>query len=148
MSLGKQIQAIRLESEMTQVAFGELFHVTRQTVSNWENEKCYPDLQTLVEISDQFRVSLDRLLKEDRKMVRTIDQERMTARMARRQVKIIDMLSSGSVGLLVGSLMSPDSMRKNVVIGLALVIFLVSVWFRDSYNKRIIRWLEEEGEAE
>ena len=39
---------------LTQEEFGKLFHVTRQTVSNWENEKSYPDLQILVSMSNQF----------------------------------------------------------------------------------------------
>ena len=58
---------------MSQEEFGELFHVTRQTVSNWENEKNYPDLNTLVTMSDMFEISLDKLLKEDFQMVKTID---------------------------------------------------------------------------
>lgn len=66
MNIGKQI---------TQEEFGRLFHVTRQTVSNWENEKSYPDLQMLVDMSDQFGISLDVLLKEDSNMVKTIDKE-------------------------------------------------------------------------
>lgn len=38
MNIGNQISAIRKEHQLTQEKFGELFHVTRQTVSNWENE--------------------------------------------------------------------------------------------------------------
>ena len=38
--------------------------------------KSYPDLQVLVDISNQFGVSLDTLLKEDSKMVQSIDKER------------------------------------------------------------------------
>ena len=69
MSIGNQIMSIRRERQLTQEQFGSLFHVTRQTVSNWENGKSYPDLQLLVAISDQFGISLDTLLKEDTKMV-------------------------------------------------------------------------------
>ena len=76
MKLGKEIQQIRKERGMTQEAFGQLFHVTRQTVSNWENEKSYPDLETLVDMSDRFGISLDMLLKEDAHMIQTIDKER------------------------------------------------------------------------
>ena len=65
---------------MTQQEFGELVHVTRQTVSNWENGKSYPDLQSLITISDQYGVSLDLLLKEDLEMVRRMDRERKAAR--------------------------------------------------------------------
>lgn len=144
MSIGKQIQEIRQAQGMTQEVFGNLFHVTRQTVSNWENEKSYPDLQTLVEISEQFHVSLDQLLKEDKKMVKAIDQERMTASSARRQLKMIDMFSSGSVGLMMGSFMGPDSMERNISIGLGFVVFLFSGWFRDRYNRKIIGQLESD----
>ena len=52
--IGKKISNIRKACNMTQEEFGALFHVTRQTVSNWENEKNYPDLKTLIEISDRF----------------------------------------------------------------------------------------------
>ena len=39
---------------LTQEESGKLFHVTRQTVSNWENGKSYPYLQILVSMSNQF----------------------------------------------------------------------------------------------
>lgn len=80
MKLGKEIVRIRKEHSMTQEAFGQLFHVTRQTVSNWENEKSYPDLETLITISDRFAISLDTLLKEDKDMIQTIDKERHTGK--------------------------------------------------------------------
>ena len=54
MNIGNQISAIRKEQQLTQEQFRSLFHVTRQTVSNWENEKSYPDLQMLIDISNQF----------------------------------------------------------------------------------------------
>lgn len=37
MNIGNQIATIRKEQQLTQEKFGVLFHVTRQTVSNWEN---------------------------------------------------------------------------------------------------------------
>ena len=61
MNIGNQILNIRKENQLTQEEFGKLFYVTRQTVSNWENGKRYPELQILVSISDQFGVSLDTL---------------------------------------------------------------------------------------
>lgn len=75
MQLGQMIAKIRKEQGLTQEAFAEKFHVTRQTVSNWENEKSYPDLRTLVKISDMFHISLDVLLKGDSFMVQDIDKK-------------------------------------------------------------------------
>ena len=73
MNIGTKIIEIRKQKNMTQEDFAKIFHVTRQTVSNWENEKSYPDLQTLVQISNEFNVSLDTMLKENMNMVKKID---------------------------------------------------------------------------
>ena len=75
MQLGQAIAQIRKERGLTQEAFAKMYSVTRQTVSNWENEKSYPDLSTLVKISDEFNVSLDILLKGDFRMVKDIDKK-------------------------------------------------------------------------
>ena len=75
MQLGQAIAQIRKERGLTQEAFAKMYNVTRQTVSNWENEKSYPDLSTLVKISDEFNVSLDILLKGDFRMVKDNDKK-------------------------------------------------------------------------
>ena len=81
--IGKSIQTIRKSRELSQEQFGRLFHVTRQTASNWENEKSYPDLQALVEISQRFEISLDEMIKDDVRMVQVIDRERRSAKRGR-----------------------------------------------------------------
>ena len=88
MSIGNQISAIRNEQQLTQEQFGELFHVTRQTVSNWENEKSYPDLQTLIKISDMFEISLDTLMKGDKTMVKKFDKELLQNKLIKNILKI------------------------------------------------------------
>ena len=74
MELGKRIAEIRKDNNLTQEGLAEICNVTRQTISNWENNKSYPDLETLVLISDTFDVSLDAMLKGDRKMVSEISK--------------------------------------------------------------------------
>ncbi len=80
MELGKRIAEIRKEHNLTQEGLAEICSVTRQTISNWENGKSYPDLETLVLISDTFDVSLDAMLKGDRKMVSEITKEQKQGR--------------------------------------------------------------------
>lgn len=75
LNIGKSIRNIRTENNMSQEEFAGIFFVTRQTVSNWENEKSYPDLNTIVKISDEFGVSLDSLLKGDREMINEISEK-------------------------------------------------------------------------
>jgi len=74
MKLGQTIVEIRKEHGLTQEDLAKEFHVTRQTVSNWENEKSYPDLCTLVKISDTYHISLDRMLKEDIDMTEAMNR--------------------------------------------------------------------------
>ena len=75
MEIGKKIAKIRKDNKLTQDDLAEKYFVTRQTISNWENGKSYPDLETLVKISDDFKISLDILLKEDNKMVKDISKK-------------------------------------------------------------------------
>ncbi len=73
--LGKKILKIRKDNKMSQDQFAEILNVTRQTVSNWENEKNYPDIETLIKISNEFHISLDLLLKGDKNMIKKIDKD-------------------------------------------------------------------------
>ncbi|MDT2829905.1 helix-turn-helix domain-containing protein [Vagococcus carniphilus] len=76
MILGEKIKSIRQENKLSQEEFSEKFNVTRQTVSNWENGKSVPDLETIVRMSSEFNVSTDELLKEDKSVVQKIDSEK------------------------------------------------------------------------
>ncbi|MCI5537002.1 MAG: helix-turn-helix domain-containing protein [Clostridiales bacterium] len=80
MELGKRIIEIRKQHGLTQEEFAERYHVTRQTISNWENGKSSPDLETLVSMSEDFNVSLDAMLKGDKEMVRKITREQKHGR--------------------------------------------------------------------
>ena len=61
--IGKKIRAARKEAGLTQGQAAELLGVSRQTISNWENEKSYPDIISVIRMSDRYHVSLDHLLK-------------------------------------------------------------------------------------
>ncbi len=70
MELGKRIQKYRKEGALSQDALAEKVFVSRQTISNWENDKSYPDVKSLVLLSEVFQVSLDQLIKGDVDMLR------------------------------------------------------------------------------
>lgn len=70
MELGKQIRKYRNERTLSQEALAEKIYVSRQTVSNWENDKSYPDVNSLVLLSEVFEVSLDQLIKGDVEIMR------------------------------------------------------------------------------
>jgi len=76
MELGKQIKRYRGELGLSQEMLAERIYVSRQTISNWENDKNYPDINSLLRLSEVFQVSIDILIKGDvEKMKEVIKQE-------------------------------------------------------------------------
>ncbi len=65
LEVGKTIKQHRTELGWSQEVLAERAYVSRQTVSNWETEKSYPDVHSLLILSDLFGVSLDELIKGD-----------------------------------------------------------------------------------
>lgn len=65
LEIGKTIKQHRTEFGWSQEVLAEKAYVSRQTVSNWETEKSYPDVHSLLILSDLFGVSLDELIKGD-----------------------------------------------------------------------------------
>lgn len=70
MELGQQIKKHRKALSLSQDALAERIYVTRQTVSNWENDKSYPDVNSLLLLSEVFGVSIDILIKGDVEQMR------------------------------------------------------------------------------
>lgn len=64
MDIGTKIKEARLTAQLTQEQAAEALGVSRQTMSNWENNKTYPDIVSVIKMSDLYAVSLDHLLKE------------------------------------------------------------------------------------
>jgi transcriptional regulator with XRE-family HTH domain len=62
MKFSEEVKQLRKKYNYTQAQFAEKLHVTRQAVSNWENEKNLPDIETVIEIAQVFHISLDELI--------------------------------------------------------------------------------------
>ncbi len=65
MNISTQIKKYRSIMELSQEELAESIYVTRQTISNWENGKNYPDIHSLLLLASLFNVSLDQLIKGD-----------------------------------------------------------------------------------
>lgn len=71
MEIGSKLKKARTEKGLTQEQSAEALGVSRQTISNWENNKSYPDIISVIKMSDIYSVSLDHLLKEEKSMNQT-----------------------------------------------------------------------------
>ena len=76
MNIGNQIKKYREQLKISQEELADKIFVTRQTISNWENNKNYPDIKSLSLLSYNLNVSLDDLIKGDvEKMKEIIDEK-------------------------------------------------------------------------
>ena len=83
MELGKQIKKHRQEVQLSQEELAERVYVSRQTISNWENDKSYPDVNSLVLLSEIFQISLDNLIKGDIEVMKDVIQKEEIEKMNR-----------------------------------------------------------------
>ena len=75
MTIGRKLKQARLKKELTQENVANILNVSRTTISNWEVGRSYPDLESIVKLSDLYNISLDGLLREDEDMVKKLSND-------------------------------------------------------------------------
>ena len=71
--LNENIKQLRLQNGLSQVEFAKIMGVTKQCVSNWENDNVLPSIEMLVKIADYFNVSTDAILGRESKVQLCVD---------------------------------------------------------------------------
>lgn len=125
MDIGKRIREYRKIYNLSQEQLADKIFVSRQTVSNWENNKTYPDIQIIVSLSILFNVSLDELIREDlEEMKMKISNNKATKRADIYSLIMIcsTILASLSIGLVVAL---PESKFIWIV---PFTLFLPALW--------------------
>ena len=108
MEIGKKLKDARMKSGFTQETVAEKINVSRQTISNWENEKSYPDIISVIALSDLYSISLDDLLKGDREMMEHLEECTNVVKSTRKLIGAI-ILNAVTVILLIAlSKLLPD----------------------------------------
>lgn len=74
MNIGEKLKNARNVSQYTQERIAEELQVSRQTISSWENNRSYPDIISLIKLSNLYKISLDSLLKDDIDMIKHLDE--------------------------------------------------------------------------
>lgn len=92
MEIGTNLKNARSNANLTQEDIAEKIGVSRQTVSNWENNKSYPDIISVIRLSDIYGISLDTLLKEDENMIKHLDESTNIVKSKNRLRKLLPVL--------------------------------------------------------
>ncbi|SCY22510.1 helix-turn-helix domain-containing protein [Butyrivibrio sp. INlla14] len=113
MELGSRIKELRKAQNINQDELAEKLFVSRQTISNWENDKSYPDIQSVLLLSEIFGVSVDQLLKGDvEKMERIITEQTQAD---------INKMNTYAIGMLISIIA--------LLITTPVLAFTIGFWF-------------------
>lgn len=97
MDISNQIKTRREAMGLSQEQLAEKLYASRQTISNWERDKTYPDVQSLLMLSILFGTSIDTLVKGDVTVMEEAverDRKRMGTRMMRLAVLMLLLLAA------------------------------------------------------
>ena len=129
MEIGKKLKDARMRSGFTQESVAEKVNVSRQTISNWENEKSYPDIISVIELSNLYSISLDELLKGDEKMMEHLEESTNVVKSTRKLIGAILLNIITVILLITLSTFLPDrSYYLLVVFCLAVAISSVLLY--------------------
>ncbi len=93
MDIGSRIKKYREEQNISQEELALKIFVSRQTISNWETDKSYPDIKSLIMLSNIFNVSLDNFIKKDiEEMRKIIDSKKVKEFNVMSYVFLVEML--------------------------------------------------------
>lgn len=148
---GKFIAELRKEKSLTQAQLGDLLGVTNKTISRWENGNYMPDLAVLQSLCAVLEVNINEMIsgrrldeadfrqQADNNLLLSLDQ----ARRMRREYKLIDFLTGAGTGSLIGMLTAPDSVRRNVVILISLIMIVIGQVKQWHFGKQLMEQLDK-----
>lgn len=119
MEVGHQIKKYRMELGINQEELAEKVYVSRQTISNWENDKSYPDVNSLIRLSEAFDISIDTLIKGDIEMMREEIKEE--------EIRSFSTLSKVYTGLFLIMIVSAVPLFIRGLIGIAVWAVIAAV---------------------
>ena len=73
MNFSENIKKLRKENNLSQEELAEKLNVSRQSVSKWESNSAYPEMDKIIQISNMFNVGIDELLNKD---IREVQEEK------------------------------------------------------------------------
>lgn len=126
MEISTQIKQRRTAAGLSQEELAEQLFVTRQTLSNWETGKTYPDINSLLRLSAVFPVSLDELVKGDIKTmeeeIKKMDIEELRRETSMLYTMMVVVVLSDVLAAVIGGILGPVLFLASLAV--LLVYFL------------------------
>jgi len=130
MNISNTIREQRNKLSLSQEGLGERVYVTRQTISSWENGKSYPDINSLILLSQVFDMTIDNLVKGDLEM--------MEQKIEKNDIRDINRYAYLVLtGVVVAGVMFPLSWYLGFIPGvvIAALFFISTMYFGSKVEK-------------
>ncbi|HAT54756.1 MAG TPA: hypothetical protein DCW31_05885 [Lactobacillus sp.] len=95
MQIGMKLKQLRQRQQLTQAEVADQLQLSRKTISSWENDRSYPDIASLITLSNVYHVTVDELLKGDQNMINHMVEVDQQATRAKRIQHISYWLNAG-----------------------------------------------------
>lgn len=116
-SFGELLEELRSDKKMTQKDLANVLHVSVGTISNYERDVYYPEIEKLINLADYFHVTIDYLLGRcEHSFSPDVFEE-----------KIVDNID---IGMAIKMIRNLPSERKR-----ALLLLLDDMNFRVAFNQ-------------
>ncbi|MCT6859582.1 MAG: helix-turn-helix domain-containing protein, partial [Apilactobacillus sp.] len=136
MQFGDRLKQQRKTKELTQDDVAKKLNVSRQTISSWENENSYPDIKSLIQLSNLYDISLDTMLKEDNGMKEFIEKNDLHKKMVGLKCSLY---SSYTLAIAFYILIINNYQHVSPAIAiLGLLIYAMSLCVINSFKKLMI----------
>ena len=161
MLLGEKLKETRQGKGLSQSTVAEHLSISRQSISKWENNSSYPDLDNLVRLSEYYEISIDDLLKENQGLKAKIAENNFKIKDSQQKLDHIRsgyerdeglaLLIISLVGCLVtplGILIAPIVLKRNKVtntfhrgvIVTSIVCMLINFWGVYGFLSTVFGW--------
>ena len=129
MKIGDQLKKARLDKNMTQEEVAEKIFVSRQSISNWENNKTYPDIGNVIALSDLYEISLDELLKGSDNFMKHLEESTDIVKSNKKLIFFIILALLFMIVMAVFTEFLPEKVFLVSIFTLALI--LTSIIYRE-----------------
>ena len=161
MLLGEKLKETRQNKGLSQSTVAEHLNISRQSISKWENNSSYPDLDNLVRLSEYYEISIDDLLKENQGLKTKIAENNFKIKASQQKLDHVRsgyerdeglaLLIISLIGCLVaplGILIAPIVLKRNKatntfhrgVIVTSIVCMLINFWGVYGFLSTMFGW--------
>lgn len=140
MAISEKIRNARVKSKLSQEEVCEKLSISRQTLSNWENDKYLPDILSVIKMSQIYNMSLDELLKDEKEIINKLEKDTQLLK----KYKTLSIVASlilllGSIIAIIFKFLDIDTSNIAITIVLATFVILSTILFGIAvhiYNKK------------